>query len=172
MKKISRRSFVASAGMLAAALPLGASAFNFVPSKGKGYHFMLLGDIHYDKLYHHDMDYVKMRYPNDISQIINYSLVTEQYLPTLMEVVRKKGRVNKSDFYIQLGDFVEGLCGSKELAELQTTEFIEYIKDQKLRRPFFVVKGNHDITGEGAREVYDETRSEEHTSELQSRENL
>lgn len=170
MKKITRRSFIASTGMLAAALPLGSSAFNFVPAKGKAFHFMLLGDIHYDKLYHHDMDYINEKYPNDISQIENYSLVTEKYLPKLMEVVKKKGQMKKSDFYIQLGDFVEGLCGSKELAELQTTEFIDFIKAQDLQRPFFVVKGNHDITGEGAREVYDETvlpwQSREHTKKL------
>lgn len=170
MKKITRRSFIASSGMLAAALPLGSSAFDFVPSSGKAFHFMLLGDIHYDKLYHHDMNYINEKYPNDISQIRNYSLVTERYLPKLMEVVKKKGEIGNSDFYIQLGDFVEGLCGSKKLAELQTTEFIEFIKEQELKRPFFVIKGNHDITGEGAKEVYDETvlpwQSGEHKKKL------
>ena len=70
---VNRRKFIASLSVIAAALPLGASAFDFIPSKGKGFNFMLLGDIHFDKLEHHDMDYLKLKYPNDIGQIQNYS---------------------------------------------------------------------------------------------------
>ncbi|HEY0897219.1 MAG TPA: metallophosphoesterase [Sphingobacteriaceae bacterium] len=151
---IDRRKFIISMGALAAALPLGASAFDFTPSRGSGFRFMLLGDLHYDKLEHHDMDYVKARYPNDIVQIENYSRITRDNFPRLMQVTRQKAKDINADLWLQLGDFVEGLCGSEELARKQTTDFISYISDLRLKRPFFVVKGNHDITGEGARDVY------------------
>lgn len=154
---VNRRKFIASLSMIAAALPLGASAFNFIPSKGNGFNFMLLGDIHFDKLEHHDMDYLKLKYPNDIVQIQNYSRITRDNFPLLMRVAKDKAKTVNADLWLQLGDFVEGLCGSEKLAQQQTQEFISYVADMDLKRPFFVVKGNHDITGEGAREVYKKT---------------
>lgn len=154
---VNRRKFIASIGALAAALPLGASAFDFIPSKGSAFNFMLLGDIHFDKLVHHDMEYVKLKYPNDIVQIENYSRITRDNFPLLMKAAKKKAKKVDADLWLQLGDFVEGLCGSEKLARQQTDEFISFIADQNLKRPFFVVKGNHDITGEGARAVYQNT---------------
>ncbi len=154
---MNRRKFVVSIGALAAALPLGAKAFNFIPSEGEGFHFLLLGDLHFDKLIHHDMEYVKSKYPHDIVQIENYSRITKDNLPVLMNTAKEKAINNNSDFYLQLGDFVEGLCGSEELAHQQTTQFISLVKEQNLNRPFFVIKGNHDITGEGAKETYVKT---------------
>ncbi|MRG43816.1 metallophosphoesterase [Chitinophaga sp. SYP-B3965] len=169
---VSRRKFVASLGMLAAALPLGASAFDFIPSAGKGFNFMLLGDLHFDKLEHHDMEYIKAKYPNDLEQIKNYSRVTRDNLPLLMQEVKQKGTALNADFYLQLGDFVEGLCGSEALAQQQTGEFISYVADQQLNRPFLVIKGNHDITGEGAPQTYIKTvlpwQSREHKQQTQA----
>jgi predicted phosphodiesterase len=154
---VNRRKFIASIGALAAALPLGASAFDFIPGKGSAFNFMLLGDIHFDKLEHHDMAYVKLNYPNDIVQIENYSRITRDNFPLLMNAARKKAKKVNADLWLQLGDFVEGLCGSEKLARQQTQEFIDFVAGQNLKRPFFVVKGNHDITGEGARAVYRNT---------------
>ncbi|MDB5229408.1 MAG: metallophosphoesterase [Chitinophagaceae bacterium] len=157
MSTLNRRKFITSLGTLAAALPLGASAFNFIPSPGNGFDFLLLADIHFDKLEHHDMNYLKEKYPNDIVQIENYSRITRENLPTLFEVAKQKARRLNADFYLQLGDFVEGLCGSEQLAQKQTKEFISLVASQQLNRPFFVIKGNHDITGEGAPETYAST---------------
>jgi hypothetical protein len=61
MEKLNRRKFVTSLGMMAAALPLGASAFDFSPSPGKSFNFLLLGDLHFDKPEHHDMDYLRTK---------------------------------------------------------------------------------------------------------------
>jgi hypothetical protein len=157
MSTLNRRKFITSLGTLAAALPLGASAFDFIPSPGKSFSFVLLGDLHFDKWDHHDMNYLKEKYPNDIVQIENYSRVTKDNLPLLMQVAKDKATKANADFYLQLGDFVEGLCGSEELAQKQTTEFISYVANQNLKRPFFVIKGNHDITGTGAPETYIKT---------------
>lgn len=157
LEKLTRGKFLRSVGALAAALPLGAAAFDFGASPGRGFNFMLLGDIHFDKPDHHDMDYVSAKYPNDIRQIENYSRITRDNFPLLMNAVRERSKQIDADFFLQLGDFVEGLCGSEALARKQTDDFIAYVKSLQLRRPFFVVKGNHDITGEGATKVYDTT---------------
>jgi hypothetical protein len=105
---------------------------------------------------HHDMNYLKEKYPNDIRQIENYSRITRDNLSYLMRVSKECADKIDAKFYLQIGDFVEGLCGSKELASLQTNELISYIDQQQLLRPFIAIKGNHDITGTGAKEVYEE----------------
>ncbi|MBC6112483.1 metallophosphoesterase [Pedobacter sp. CCM 8938] len=155
--ELNRRKFITTLGTLAAALPLGASAFDFIPSPGKNFDFILLGDLHFDKLEHHDMEYIKTAYPNDLGQIKNYSRITEENLPSLMKIAKQKAIETNADFFLQLGDFVEGLCGSEELAKKQTDEFIELVRQQDFKRPFYVIKGNHDITGKGARENYVKT---------------
>lgn len=153
--KISRRRFVASMGMLTTALPLGASAFNFGPSAGKGFNFMLLGDIHFTHEDFHDLEYVKTRFSDgDVNQVHNYARITRENLPALLARTKAIGQALQADFYLQLGDFVEGLCGSEELATQQTNGFIDLVKQQNLERPFFVIKGNHDITGTGASETF------------------
>lgn len=171
METLNRRKFIAAAGMLAAVLPLGASAFDFIPSPGSDFNFILLGDLHFDKLEHHDPEYLKVRYPNDIGQIKNYSRITAENLPLLLMESKEKGQALNADFYLQLGDFVEGLCGSEALAQTQTKEFIALIAAQKLKRPFFVIKGNHDITGTGAPETFKSTVLSWQTAEHKKKQN-
>lgn len=117
---------------------------------------MLLGDLHFDKLMHHDMNYLKEKYPNDIGQIENYSRITRDNLASLMRVSKEHSKETDAKFFLQIGDFVEGLCGSKELATVQTNELINYVDEQQFNLPFIAIKGNHDITGTGAKEVYQE----------------
>src|SRR5690349_25176578 len=88
LEKLTRGKFLRSVGALAAALPLGAAAFDFGASPGRGFNFMLLGDIHFDKPDLHDMDYVSAKYPNDIRQIEYYSRITRENFPLLMHAVR------------------------------------------------------------------------------------
>ena len=153
--KIDRRKFVYSIGMLTVALPLGVSAFDGFSSKGSEFKFLLLGDIHFDRIDHHDMEYVRTVFgEGDEVQVKNYSRITKDNLPVLIQRVKKVGSTLNADFYLQLGDFVEGLCGSEELASRQVLDFISFIKGYQLRRPFFVIKGNHDITGVGASSAY------------------
>lgn len=152
---LDRRKFIVTLGTLAAALPLGASAFDFVPSPGKSFNFLLLGDIHYDKLDYHDIEYVRTKFGDgDVNQIKNYSRIAQENFPLLIKASKEKAADLNADFYLQLGDFVEGLCGSEQLATNQTNGFISFIKEQELNRPFFTIKGNHDITGVGARETF------------------
>lgn len=122
----------------------------------QAFSFMFLGDIHFDKLSYHDPEYLKTRYPHDIGQIQNYSRITRDNLSSLMQASKARAKETDSKFFLQIGDFVEGLCGSKELAQQQTQDLIAYIDQQQFGLPFLAIKGNHDITGIGAKEVYKE----------------
>lgn len=144
---------MASAITLLASIPFSNILLANIKRKNK-LSFVLLGDLHFDKIFHHDMDYVQEKYPKDIRQIENYSRITKEQLPILLSTIKKQSTAIASDFYLQLGDFVEGLCGSEKLADLQTSEFISLIDTQLAQEPFIVIKGNHDITGEGAKETY------------------
>jgi predicted phosphodiesterase len=173
MKKLNRRKFITSLGMLSAALPLGASAFDFIPSAGKDFNFILLGDIHFDDLNYHDIEYVRTKFSEgDVTQVHNYSRIARDNFPQLISRAKEQGGKLNADFYLQLGDFVEGLCGSEELATKQTNGFISLVKNQDLKRPFFVIKGNHDITGIGANETFKKVvlpwQTEEQEKEMQS----
>ena len=125
------------------------------PSKSE-YGFALLGDLHFDKLSHHDMDWVKGRHPGDVRQIENYSRVTKQNSRGLLESVSNSLKdQNISTFaIIQSGDFVEGLCGSYELQALQFKEAIAFVEPLTPSIPFLISKGNHDVTGPGAAKAY------------------
>lgn len=118
--------------------------------------FVLLGDLHYDKLEHHDMAWVKKDKPNDVSQIENYSRITREISPRLMATVRdtivdlNKSAATRVAFVLQAGDLVEGLCGSEELSVRQNTEALAFVREAKLGAPLLFTKGNHDITGPGA----------------------
>jgi hypothetical protein len=122
----------------------------------RAFQFVFLGDIHFDRLTDHDPKYLHTTYPHDMGQIRNYSRVTRENLTPLIQACKARARETDSKFYLQIGDFVEGLCGSKQLAAGQTGDFIRFIDEQQLGLPFIAIKGNHDITGIGANEVFQE----------------
>jgi hypothetical protein len=126
-------------------------------SSGSDWSFTLLGDLHFDRLEHHDWDWVRKHQPNDVRQIENYSRITKEYLPPLLKHVAEQTRTDPTrKFVVQLGDLVEGLCGTPELARRHCREAAKWIDGFQFERPFLITKGNHDITGPGAREAYDE----------------
>ncbi|PYK08567.1 MAG: metallophosphoesterase [Verrucomicrobia bacterium] len=57
-------------------------------------------------------------------------------------------------FVLQLGDLLEGLCGTEQLAARQAREGIDFVREAKFSAPLVMTKGNHDITGPGAVEAY------------------
>jgi hypothetical protein len=153
---ISRRHFLQSTAA-ATSLALAPSWTRAASAgSGKQFSFILLGDLHYDKLEHHDMTWVKKDKPNDVSQIENYTKITREISPRLLATVRETiGELNKTpatrvSFVLQAGDLVEGLCGSEELSVRQNTEALSFVRDAKLGVPWLFTKGNHDITGPGA----------------------
>lgn len=162
--KLSRRDFIRSSAMGAAAatltqFPIQSFALGSVsePKDKPLYRFVLLGDMHYDRVEHHDMRWVSESHPGDVNQIKGYVENSEKHTPALLQ--RVKQVVGASDlpvpFVLQLGDLTEGLCGSYELAAKQFSDVTGLIEQTKLGAPFLMCKGNHDITGPGAAEAYD-----------------
>src|SRR5436190_19795960 len=155
----SRRHFLKS---LAAAGALLGPAGNWAIAAGEdaeNWAFPLLGDLHFDRLEHHDQEWLKKEHPGDVSQVENYSRITREMTPRLLarvrdslaELSREKTTV---PFVLQLGDLLEGLCGSAELAQRQAREGIEFVREAKFDAPLVMTKGNHDITGPGAVDAY------------------
>jgi len=137
-------------------LALGAAkALGNVP--GPAYSFVYLGDIHFDKRSHHDFEWVQANMPGDIRQIEGYITNTEKYTPGLLRRIQTSiesgdGRIK---MIIQGGDLTEGLCGSRELQETQFKDVKDFIRSYIPKTTFIFTKGNHDITGPGAKEAFD-----------------
>jgi hypothetical protein len=155
---ITRRHFLQTSLGAAASLTHAARAAS--ASTGAGFSFILLGDLHYDKLEHHDMAWLQKKKGGDLGQIKNYSRITADIMPKLFTRVREtiatlnQTPETKVAFVLQVGDMVEGLCGTAELAARQNSEALEFVRSSKLGVPFLFTKGNHDVTGDGATEAF------------------
>jgi hypothetical protein len=148
--KLTRRDFLrTTAGALA--LPAVAAA---APPAGEAFSFVLLGDLHYDKLEHHDMAWLDKNKAGDLSQIRNYSRITADITPKLLATARESVAEARAAFVLQVGDLVEGLCGTAELAARQNLEALAFVESMQLGVPFLFTKGNHDVTGDGAPEAF------------------
>lgn len=160
MNRIIRRDFVrraiAGAGTIIAGT--GGSWALAAPTNGaKDWVLPILGDLHFDRLDHHDMDWLKKEHPNDVTQVQSYSRISREMTPKLLTVVRQqiKDAPAEVPFVLQLGDLVEGLCGSEERATQQANDALDLLRKIDFATPFLFTKGNHDITGPGAAQVYD-----------------
>jgi 3',5'-cyclic AMP phosphodiesterase CpdA len=124
---------------------------------GSTYSFVYLGDLHFDKMAHHDLEWVKAKMPGDLRQIEDYTRITQENTPNLLQRVQAaiESSAGRIKMVVQGGDLTEGLCGRAELQELQFKDALAAIRHSIPKAPFLCVKGNHDITGPGAREAYD-----------------
>lgn len=125
--------------------------------RGTAYSFIYVGDLHFDKRSHHDFEWVKANKPADVNQIEGYMRFTEEHAPGLLKriqtsIVAGDGRIQ---MILQGGDLTEGLCGSRELQEIQFKDVRRFVRDHIPQTPFIFTKGNHDITGPGAKEAFD-----------------
>lgn len=125
--------------------------------KQTGQSYILFGDLHYDKLEDHDMEWMAREKPGDVRQ------VTQSYVPNtdanwkdLMGVARSRVKTYSPPVkaVVQLGDLSEGLAGSETLAVQMANSAINAVKDSKMGVPWLITKGNHDITGPGAKEAF------------------
>lgn len=122
--------------------------------------FPLLGDLHFDKLEHHSMEWLQKHKAGDLSQIKNYTRITAEVTPQLLATVKRTiTTLNQTSetqvpFTLQVGDLVEGLCGTEELSRVQNQEAIDWIASAQLGAPFLFTKGNHDVTGDGSKAAF------------------
>jgi UDP-2,3-diacylglucosamine pyrophosphatase LpxH len=154
---LTRRDFLRSSA-LASASTLLPGASLAAPSD---FSFILLGDLHFDRLEHHEMAWLEKHKPGDLSQIRNYSRITADVMPRLFETVHETANALRGGgpppaFMVHVGDLVEGLCGSAELAARQNREALAFVGEHATGLPFIFTKGNHDVTGDGATEAFAE----------------
>jgi hypothetical protein len=158
MSLVSRRTAIVAAVLC---LQIAMLTFGVTQTQsnelGRTYSFVYLGDIHFDRKSHHDLEWVRANKPNDIRQIEDYVRIAKQFTPRLLK--RTQASIESGgdgiDMIIQSGDLTEGLCGSRALQETQFRDVRAFIRQYVPRTPFIAAKGNHDITGPGAREAFD-----------------
>jgi 3',5'-cyclic AMP phosphodiesterase CpdA len=160
--RFNRRDFLREA-TAAVGMALGPSLPRLVgapPASRTAFSFVLLGDLHFDRMEHHDFAWLSRKHPNDRRQIENYSRITKDITPRLLATVRETvAELNRTPatrvaFVLQAGDLVEGLCGSNELAVRHNSEALALVREAQLGAPFLFTKGNHDVTGDGAKEAF------------------
>jgi predicted phosphodiesterase len=159
-RHLTRRAFIQEtlgASAASVALPLTVEA---AQPATDAYEVLLLGDVHFDRLSHHDMIWLEREKPNDVRQVQNYSRLTADVWPRTVGRVRAAIAASRAStapvaFVAHIGDFVEGLCGTPARAEAQCREAVASVVDARLGAPFLFCKGNHDITGPGGPEAFD-----------------
>lgn len=159
--RLTRRAFLRTGVAGAAALALANSSFAADANEDPGrplYAFPLLGDLHFDRVAHHDLDWVKREKAGDLRQIDGYVETTAKYTPKLFARVRQAIADSKVPvpFVLHVGDLVEGLCGSRDLHATQCREAIAAVEAAKFGVPVLMAKGNHDVTGPGAPDAFND----------------
>ncbi len=127
-----------------------------MPSTAQKSSLLVLGDLHYDLLKDHDMDWLKTK-PDDLRQVTEeYSVYTEKNWIDFMGILRNKAQTVKPPMkaMIQLGDLSEGLAGSGEKARQMARNAMKAVESADMPVPWIIAKGNHDITGPGAPEAF------------------
>ncbi|MCX6334422.1 MAG: metallophosphoesterase [Bacteroidia bacterium] len=120
--------------------------------------FIVLGDLHYDLLQDHDMNWLGTK-PGDLRQVTEeYTKYTRENWNDFTAVLKKRVVSNESPVkaIIQLGDLSEGLAGSEEKARQMAADVMKAINDINMPVPWIIAKGNHDITGPGAVKAFQE----------------
>lgn len=120
--------------------------------------FIVLGDMHYDLLTDHDMEWLREK-PDDLRQVTEeYTVYTRENWTDFMTVLKNRAVSDDPPVkaVIQLGDLSEGLAGSEEKAHQMASNTMKAIGEAQMPVPWIIAKGNHDITGPGAAEAFQE----------------
>lgn len=131
-------------------------------SAAKDVSFIVLGDLHYDKLEFHDLDWLKNKWrnPDDYRQVTEeYVVYTEKYWHNTVSTLKFQVQTFQPEIsaVLQLGDLMEGLAGSPEYARKMANGAVRAIQNANLNIPWILVKGNHDgWYGPGEPESYKE----------------
>ncbi len=120
--------------------------------------FLVLGDLHYDRLEDHDMKWLRQK-PDDLRQVTEeYTAYTKENWNDFMNLLREKVSSYNPPVkaVVQLGDLSEGLAGSNAKARQMASNAMKAVENVKMPVPWIIAKGNHDITGPGAKAAFQE----------------
>lgn len=120
--------------------------------------FIVLGDIHYDLLEDHDMQWLNTK-PGDLRQVTQeYTKYTRENWNDFMTILKKKVKSSASPVkaIVQIGDLSEGLAGNEEKAHQMASNAMNALQAIQMPVPWIITKGNHDITGPGAEKAFQE----------------
>lgn len=136
----------------------GFITLSFLP-KAQDVSFIALGDMHYDRLEDHDLDYVMTR-PQDFQQIFNeYPQYTAFYMKKFLHLIKKQTTTLSPQVkaVVQLGDLVQGVAGNATLARQMNRGVVDLMHSIELPVPWVLVKGNHDVSNSpGQPEAWEE----------------
>jgi hypothetical protein len=127
-------------------------------AKSQNVSFIALGDMHYDRLQDHDLKYVTSR-PQDLRQIMaEYPQYTAFYMPEFLQLIKKQTTaIPDVKAVVQLGDLVEGVAGSAQLARQMNRGVVDLLHNVDLTVPWVLTKGNHDVSNSpGQPEAWEE----------------
>jgi UDP-2,3-diacylglucosamine pyrophosphatase LpxH len=119
---------------------------------------IVLGDVHYDLLQDHDIDWLSTK-PGDLRQVTEeYTKYTAENWNDFSTILKKRIKYSDSTVkaLIQLGDLSEGLAGTEKLASQMASNTMKAIDILQMPVPWIIAKGNHDITGPGAVKAFQE----------------
>ena len=130
------------------------------PGKGRRYSVVVIGDTHYDlapeSIYHSLYD-EPVEWLNRVQreEFARNGEMWKERCPSLVR--RAAGLADASTrFALQLGDLVQGDCGSGEVHRKMLSDAMDTVKAGLGGLPLVTVVGNHDIRGKDAEAVYNE----------------
>ena len=139
-------------------LPLSLLLILHVNLLAQSSSFIVLGDLHYDLLEDHDMEWLKEK-PDDLRQVTEeYTVYTQEHWTDFMAVLKDKAEQTSPPVkaIVQLGDLSEGLAGNEDKASQMAYNTMAALEAARMPVPWILTKGNHDITGPGAVDAFQE----------------
>jgi 3',5'-cyclic AMP phosphodiesterase CpdA len=139
-------------------IPFFFTIFLFSQAGAQKSSLIVLGDVHYDLLEDHDMDWLRQK-PGDLRQVTEeYTVYTKENWVDFMSVLKERAEhtLPPVKAVIQLGDLSEGLAGNEDKASQMASNTMEAIEAVQMPVPWILTKGNHDITGPGAVDAFQE----------------
>lgn len=134
---------------LAAAFLAGCASGN---ETGTG--FIVLGDMHYDRIENHDLEWLAEQ-GDDLRQVTTeYTVFTDSFWTDFTSLIKEQSMKEGIDAVLQVGDLSEGLAGTPALAEQMAECLFRAVDSIGIEDPVVIAKGNHDITGPGAEDAF------------------
>lgn len=112
--------------------------------------FIVLGDMHYCEERFYDLDRMLSEKPSDYRQITGtYAPLSRANWDDQIDILRRRAADPSVKGIVQLGDVSEGLGNKEGSPDSIAVAIVGKLTEAKMSVPWILVKGNHDITGEG-----------------------